>query len=128
MAKQLRFKVGDRVTIVRGICIGETGRVVGRVARAPKMPPEWVVRLDKLQRIGSRKRSEVWLDDDEIEPNAAAKSRPTKLPRPRMLSLADRFRLVGEHLDAGRWKDARLLGGAAFAELARLPLSNGGGR
>lgn len=68
MAEGLRFKVGDRVTCARGICIGATGHVARRApATAANGQPgaDWVVRLDKPASFGSH---EVWFDDDEIEP------------------------------------------------------------
>jgi hypothetical protein len=72
----LRFRVGDRVTIVRGgLCVGSHGHVVRRVVagdlrQAPprSIGPDWVVRLDRpAVRSGGTVLAEVWFDDDELE-------------------------------------------------------------
>lgn len=69
MAKKLRFKVGQRVTCARGICIEAAGRIVRRApATSGKIGADWVVRLDRPTKLGSSEVQELRFDDDELEP------------------------------------------------------------
>lgn len=77
MAKRLRFRVGDRVTVPAGAFYGACGRITQRAHEQVRDYLDWVVTFDEPVHAHGHLHEWSGFGDDELEPwTAPAEARP----------------------------------------------------